>query len=89
MFGFDINWTLSTQAYMNGAAFATGLCPITGHYGKRFGMIAGAMCAVMCTSTSAIHGGFVLYNGGLTSGITALIMVPLLEYYFSGRKKTR
>lgn len=88
-FGFDINWTLSTQAYMNGAAFATGLCPITGHYGKRFGMIAGVMCAVMCTSTSAIHGGFVLYNGGLTSGITALIMVPLLEYYFSGRKKTR
>ena len=86
-FGFDIHWTLSTQAYMNGAAFATGLCPITGHYGKRFGMIAGFMCAVMCTSTSAIHGGFVLYNGGLTSGITALILIPLLEYYWSGKKK--
>ncbi len=89
LLGFDIHWTLSTQAYMNGAAFATGLCPITGHYGKRFGMIAGIMCAVMCTSTSAIHGGFVLYNGGLTSGITALIMVPFLEYYFQGRKKSR
>ena len=87
LFGFNVEWTLSTQAYMNGAAFATGLCPITGHYGKRFGMIAGFMCAVMCTSTSAIHGGFVLYNGGLTSGITALILVPLLEYYWSGRKK--
>jgi len=87
LLGFDIHWTLSTQAYMNGAAFATGLCPITGHYGKRYGMLAGIMCAVMCTSTSAIHGGFVLYNGGLTSGITALIMVPLLEYYFRGKKK--
>lgn len=87
MLGFDIHWTLSTQAYINGAAFATGLCPITGHYGKRYGMLAGIMCAVMCTSTSAIHGGFVLYNGGLTSGITALIMVPLLEYYWRGEKK--
>ncbi len=87
LLGFDIHWTLSTQAYMNGAAFATGLCPITGHYGKRYGMIAGIMCAVMCTSTSAMHGGFVLYNGGLTSGITALIMVPLLEYYWRGKKK--
>ena len=87
LFGFDIHWTLSTQAYMNGAAFATGLCPITGRYGKRFGVIAGIMCAIMCTSTSALHGGFVLYNGGLTSGITALILVPFLEYYWEGRKK--
>jgi len=87
MFGFDIHWTLSTQAYMNGAAFATGLCPIAGYYGKRYGMIAGIMCAVMCTSTSAMHGGFMLYNGGLTSGITALIIIPLLEYYWKGKKK--
>ena len=87
LLGFDIHWTLSTQAYMNGAAFATGLCPITGRYGKRFGVIAGIMCAIMCTSTSALHGGFVLYNGGLTSGITALILVPCLEYYWEGRKK--
>ena len=87
LLGFDIHWTLSTQAYMNGAAFATGLCPIAGRYGKRFGVIAGIMCAIMCTSTSALHGGFVLYNGGLTSGITALILVPCLEYYWEGYKK--
>ena len=87
LLGFDIHWTLSTQSYMNGAAFATGLCPIAGRYGKRFGTIAGIMCAIMCTSTSALHGGFVLYNGGLTSGITALILVPFLEYYWENRKK--
>ena len=85
--GFDPQWTLSTLAYMNGAAFATGLCPITGHYGKRFGILAGVMCAIMCTSTSALHGGFVLYNGGLTAGITALILIPFLEYYWEDRKK--
>ena len=79
--GLDIPWTLSTQGYMNGAAFATGLCPIAGHYGKRYGVLAGMMCAVICTSTSAMHGGLMLYNGGLSAGITALILIPCLEYY--------
>ena len=79
--GMDIPWTLSTQGYINGAAFATGLCPIAGRYGKRYGVLAGFVAAVICTSTNAMHGGFMLYNGGLTTGITALIMVPCLEYY--------
>lgn len=85
--GFEIPWTLSTQGYLNGAAFATGLCPIAGRYGKRFGAIAGFMSAVICTSTSAMHGGFMLFNGGLTAGITALILVPCLEYYWHEKKK--
>lgn len=87
--GNPVPWTLSTQGYINGAAFATGLCPISGRFGKRFGVLAGFMCAVMCTSTSAIHGGFVLYNGGLTAGITALILVPCLDYYWYARKMNR
>lgn len=84
--GLEIPWTLSTQGYINGAAFATGLAPIAGYYGKRYGVFAGFMCAVMCTSTSAMHGGFMLYNGGFTAGITALILVPCLEYYWKGKK---
>lgn len=84
--GREIPWTLSTQGYMNGAAFATGLCPIAGRYGRRFGVIAGFVCATICTSTSAMHGGFMLYNGGLSAGITALIMVAFLEYYWKKHK---
>ncbi len=82
--GYAVPWTLSTQGYMNGAAFATGLCPIAGRYGWKIGVVAGVMCAIMCTSTNAMHGGLVLYNGGLTSGITALILIPCLDYYFRG-----
>ena len=87
MSGLAIPWTLSTQGYINGAAFATGLCPISGRYGKRFGVLAGFMSAVICTSTNAMHGGFMLFNGGLTAGITALILVPCLEYYWHEKKK--
>ena len=85
--GLDIPWTLSTQGYINGAAFATGLCPIAGRYGRRYGVIAGILAAILCTSTSSMHGGLMLYNGGLTTGITALIMVPCLEYYWRDKKK--
>ena len=77
------SWTLSTQGYMNGLAFATGLCPFSGKYGWKAGVLAGFLSAVMCTTTSVMHGGFVLYNGGLTAGIAALILLPLLDLYES------
>lgn len=89
IYGSDLPWTLSTQTYMNGAAFATGLCPIVGCYGRKYGIIAGMMCAAMCASTSAIHGGFMLYNGGFTTGITALILIPCLEYYYHKELRTK
>jgi hypothetical protein len=79
--GTDIPWTLSTQAYINGLAFATGLCPIAGCYGFRYGVIAGLVSAIICTSTAAMHGGFVLYNGGFNAGLTALILMPVLDFY--------
>lgn len=40
----------------------------------------------MCTATSAVHGGFVLYNGGFTAGITVLILLPILEHYLPGTR---
>ena len=78
---FDIPWTLSTQAYINGLAFATGLCPFSGKYGFRYGVLAGFMSAVICAVTAEMHGGFVLYNGGFNAGLTALILIPILDFY--------
>ena len=81
MIGGDAVWTVSTQAYINSVAFATGLCPIVGRYGTIPGIVAGMLCAALCTSTAALHGGLMLYNGGFTAGITALILLPILEHY--------
>ena len=78
---FDIPWTLSTQAYINGLAFATGLCPFAGKYGFRYGVLAGFMSAIICAVTAEMHGGFVLYNGGFNAGLTALILIPILDFY--------
>lgn len=85
--GIDVPWTLSTQAYINGLAFATGLCPIAGSYGFKYGVIAGLVSAIICTSTSAMHGGFVLYNGGFNAGLTAIILLPILDFYKIKPKK--
>ena len=79
--GFDIPWTLSTQSYINAFAFATGLCPIAGKYGFRYGVLAGFLSAMICTVTAEMHGGFVLYNGGFTAGLTALVLIPILDFY--------
>lgn len=78
---FDIPWTLSTQSYINGLAFATGLCPIAGKYGFRYGVLAGFMSAIICAVTADMHGGFVLYNGGFNAGLTALVLIPVLDFY--------
>ena len=78
---FDMTWTLSTQGYINGLAFATGLCPFAGKYGIKIGILAGFVSAIICTSTAAMHGGFVLYNGGFNAGLTALVLLPILDFY--------
>ena len=77
----EIPWTLSTQAYINGLAFATGLCQFSGKYGFRYGVLAGFMSAVICAVTAGMHGGFVLYNGGFNAGLTALVLIPILDFY--------
>lgn len=79
--GGSIPWTLSTQAYINGLAFATGLCPIAGKYGIRYGILAGLLSAIICAITADMHGGFVLYNGGFTAGLAALVLIPMLDFY--------
>lgn len=81
LLGLPIVWSISSQSYINGMAFATGLCPFTGKYSRKVGVIAGMLHAILCTSTAAMHGGFVLYNGGLTSGLTAILLLPVLDFY--------
>lgn len=79
-------WSLSTQSYINGFAFATGLCPYSWYFGPLAGVLAGVINAVLCTATSQLHGGLVLYNGGLTAGLTALILTPILVLYWTKKE---
>ena len=77
----------ATQGYVSSFAFATGLCPIAGKCGWKWGTVAGFVCAAICTQIAATHGGLMLFNGGFGAGITALILVPILDH-FEQRKQS-
>lgn len=79
------SFTLGTQAIVVGLCFAGALCPVSGRFGAAAGVLAGAMHACMVTSVVTFHSGLCLYNGGFTCGITAILLVPVLEAFFEPR----
>lgn len=79
---FLTGWPLSAQTAAIGVCFATGLAPVAGRWGLGWGMAAGALHACLVSYTTAFHGGFNCYNGGFTSGLVAIVLVPVLETFF-------
>ena len=77
------SFTLGTQAIVVGLCFAGALCPVAGRFGALAGVLAGVMHACMVTSVVTFHCGLCLYNGGFTCGITAILLVPVLETFFT------
>lgn len=82
---FDLN----TQAIIVGLCFAGALSPIAGRFGVLSGVLAGLLHACMVTTVVTFHGGFCLYNGGFTCGITAILLVPVLEMFFEPAEKLK
>ena len=78
---------LTTQAIVVGLCFAAALSPIPSRYGSLSGVVAGMMHAIMVTTIVTFHGGLCLYNGGFTAGVTAIILVPFLEFFLVAKDK--
>lgn len=73
--------SLASQGLTVGLCFATGMSPISGRWGAGWGVLAGAMHICLVGYTGAFHGGFNLYNGGFTAGLTALVLIAVLEAF--------
>ena len=69
-----------------GAVFAVGLSPIAGQFGVVAGMLAGMLHGAVVVCTSELYGGLNLYNNGFSTGLVAIIMVPMLESFIKGFK---
>ena len=80
---------LSTQAIIIGLCYAGAMIPISGRFGSISGVIAGIIHAILVTNVVTFHGGFLLYNGGFTSGIVTILLIPVLEYFFKPADKLR
>jgi hypothetical protein len=77
--GGTFSQSINAPAIAVGLCFAGGLSPISGVYGWRYGFIAAIMHYCMVATVPSLHGGFCLYNGGLTCALVCLLMVPCLE----------
>ena len=70
---------LNAQAIVVGLCYANGLSLLSDHYGWFWGMFAAALHYCMVTTTPLVHGGMCLYNGGFTTGLVCLLLMPTLE----------
>ncbi|MDO5111839.1 MAG: DUF1576 domain-containing protein [Clostridia bacterium] len=70
---------LNTAGWVIGLCFASGMSPVSGRWGVIWGVVAGALHACLVLNTAAFHLGFNVYNGGFTSGLVTMAMVPVLN----------
>ncbi|HUM44827.1 MAG TPA: DUF1576 domain-containing protein, partial [Fervidobacterium sp.] len=59
--------------------FGTTLAPIAGEFGMFWGIIAGFLHSALVLNTSFLHHGLNLYNNGLSGGLIAIFLIPLIE----------
>lgn len=59
--------------------FASGLAPICGEYGALTGILVGASHLLITLHTGQWHSGMNLYNNGFSSGIVAMLFIPVLN----------
>ncbi len=61
--------------------FGTTLSPIAGQFGPLIGFIAGFIHLVMVSFTGSWHGAMNLYNNGFAGGLTATLLIAVLQWY--------
>lgn len=57
----------------------TGLAPIAGQFGWKWGVVAGFIHMTVVQNTSILHGGMNLYNNGFAAGLVCVLLVPIIE----------
>ncbi len=78
-FIFDIN--LSEPGPILAVIFVTTLGPLAGEFGWRVGIIAGMLHLALVMQTGSWHGGMNLYNNGFAGGLTAALIVAVIQWY--------
>ncbi|MFZ3110181.1 MAG: DUF1576 domain-containing protein [Rectinemataceae bacterium] len=80
IFGKTLNESWVVLAFL----FGTSLAPLAGEFGILAGILAGILHLVLVQRSGAWHGGMNLYNNGFSAGLTATLIVSLIEWYKTG-----
>ena len=70
------------------AIFCTTLAPLAGQFGILTGLSAGIIHFMLVMQTGSWQGGMNLYNNGFAGGLTATIIVSVIQWYRSNRMES-
>ena len=80
--------SLSAPGPVLAAIFGTTLSPIAGQFGAVAGFVAGFIHLVMVTFTGSWQGAINLYNNGFAGGLTATLLVSVIQWYRINKTET-
>jgi len=80
---------LSAPGVILGTLFGTTLAPLAGDFGVVAGVIAGFLHLSIVLRSGAWHAGIGLYNNGFAGGLTAGLIVAVIEWYRSNRTRVK
>ncbi|MFP4547829.1 MAG: DUF1576 domain-containing protein [Fidelibacterota bacterium] len=63
--------------------FSTTLGPLAGQFGVLMGLLAGFIHMIMVSQTGSWHGAINLYNNGFAGGLTAALLVAIIQWFKS------
>ncbi|WP_138466766.1 DUF1576 domain-containing protein [Poseidonocella sp. HB161398] len=69
------------------ALFGTALAPISGGFGWRWGILAGALHAAVAQSAGQLLGGLSLYGNGFAAGFVAAVLAPTARAMAESRRR--
>ena len=84
---FIFDKDLYAPASLLAILFGTSLAPICGEFGPLLGFVAGFLHLVIVDRSCAWHGGMALYNNGFAAGLTATLIVSIIDCYRSSKAK--
>lgn len=70
---------ITSPGVLLASMLCTGLAPIAGQFGWKWGVVAGFVHMTVVQNTSILHGGMNLYNNGFAAGLVCILLVPLIE----------
>ncbi len=80
---------LSSPGVILAALFGTTLAPLAGDFGIGIGVIAGFLHLAIVLRSGEWHAGIALYNNGFAGGLTATLLVSIIEWYRSNTSSER
>ena len=76
-----VNINMTTTAIVISGLFGTTLAPIVGDFGLVCGFFLGPLHLALVSNIGSLHSELNLYNNGLSGGIIAMLVVPILDAF--------